>query len=396
VFVYGNQTFACCNQTWSVIISTTEPIYLDWAATTPTDPRVAKLVYQMMTEGFGNPHSRTHQRGSDAAKVVQKARSQVAAVVDVDPSEIIFTSGATESNNLAILGLENALRESNKTHIITSAIEHKAVLEPIERLEQRGFRVTYIQPDTQCIVNPIDIANALTDETGLVSIMAVNNEIGSIQPLAEIAKTLADHPAFFHTDAAQAFGKELNLLRNRRIDLISISGHKICAPMGIGALVSKRRQYIRPPIMGLQLGGGQERGLRGGTVAMPLVAGLGLASEIMLKEHRNWKLICCESRKSIIYCINEMSGVVHTPTSKAVPNIISFRIPSIMSEVAIFKLKLSIACSSGSACTSSKIEPSHVLKSMNLSASECLETIRFSWGAKIFDASQLLLALKTL
>lgn len=334
----------------------------------------------MMTEGFGNPHSRTHQRGSDAAKAVQKARTQVADVVDADPAEVIFTSGGTESNNLAILGLENALRKRNKTHIITSAIEHKAILEPIDRLKQHGFKVTYVPPNTHCIVNPNDIANALTDETGLVSIMAVNNEIGSIQPLAEIATVLADHSAYFHTDAAQAFGKEIDLLRNDRIDLISISGHKICAPMGSGALITRRRGYERIPLKPLIIGGGQERGIRGGTVSAPLAAGIGLAADLALTEHSTRNNVCNENFDKIVSFIDSVNGVYLTSCAESSSFLISFRLPGINANSAIVALRDLVAISTGSACTSADVQPSHVLKAMGVKSENISGVMRWSWG----------------
>ncbi|HMN14408.1 MAG TPA: aminotransferase class V-fold PLP-dependent enzyme, partial [Bellilinea sp.] len=221
------------------------PIYLDCNATTPLDPEVRDILLHFLNTEFGNEGSRTHEYGARAKQAVQKARDQVAAVVAAKRDEVIFTSGATESNNLAILGLQQAGEGQGKKHIITTAIEHKAVLEPFDALERAGFEVTRVGVGADGSVDPEAIRAALRSDTLLVSVMHVNNETGIRQPLDSIADILKNHPAYFHADAAQGFGKDLEPLRNPRIDLISISGHKIYAPKGIGALVMRRRGYER-------------------------------------------------------------------------------------------------------------------------------------------------------
>ena len=237
-------------------------IYLDCNATTPIDPEVAALVRHYIEEEYGNSGSRTHEYGAVAKSAVEAARKQVGDVVGAQKDEVIFTSGATESNNLAILGLAAALKEQGKTHIITSEIEHKAVLEPCAALVGQGFDVTYLKPATDGAVTLDQVNDAVTKKTGLISIMHVNNETGVIQPIEEIANSLEASDVYFHVDAAQGFGKLLEPLIHERIDLISVSAHKIYGPMGIGALIARRRLYKRPPIKPLTYGGGQEKGLR--------------------------------------------------------------------------------------------------------------------------------------
>ena len=357
-----------------------KPIYLDHAASTPVDPRVVEVVAEAMTTGHGNPHSRTHSYGSNAAKDVSKARSIISGILDASPEEVVFTSGATEANNLAILGLAENLKREGKTHIVSTAIEHKAVLEPLAHLEQNGFEVTLVPPNNEGYVDAKTISDAITENTGLVSVMHVNNETGVIQPIDEIITLLKDHDAFFHTDAAQSFGKIFNTLTNKRIDLISASGHKIGAPMGVGFLLTRRRGYHKIPLTPLQLGGSQERGLRGGTVAAPLVAGIGLASELARQEQKERTQKCESFKTKVLAFINSIGGVINTGNASVMPNIVSFRVPGLDADAALLLLKDEIAASTGSACTSAAVEPSHVLEAMGLTKTEANETLRLSWS----------------
>jgi cysteine desulfurase len=224
------------------------PIYLDHAATTPVDPRVAEVVMHYMVEEFGNAGSRTHEYGSRARKAVDTAREQVAAVVEAKPDEVIFTSGATESNNLAILGLAPFGEREGRRHILSTMIEHKAVLEPLAHLEKRGFEVELVRPTRGGWVEADDVLSRVRDDTLLVSVMHVNNETGVIQPIDEVAAGLEGRSAYFHVDAAQGYSKELQKLKHKRIDMISVSGHKIYAPKGVGALITRRRNRLRPPL----------------------------------------------------------------------------------------------------------------------------------------------------
>ena len=248
--------------------------YLDMNATSPVLPEVAALVFKMMVEEYGNAGSRTHEFGVNAKKNVEIARQQLAKVVGADKSE---------GNNIAILGLREFAEQENKKHIITTRIEHKAVLEPIEHLERNGFEVSYLEVDESGVVDAKNLQKLLREDTLLVSIMHVNNETGSIQPVIEICNALQLHDAYLHIDAAQSFGKLSDDLKNDRIDLISASGHKVYAPKGIGALIIRKRGFLRTPLKPIMFGGGQEKALRPGTLAVPLIAGFGLACEIAAK-----------------------------------------------------------------------------------------------------------------
>ena len=257
--------------------------YLDCNATTPMEPEVITVLRRFMEEEYGNSGSRTHQFGARAKKAVQTARSSVAEVVSCQPEEVVFTSGATESNNLALLGLEDFAQREGRQHIISTAIEHKAVLEPLAFLADRGFDVTFLRPNQGGWVDPDEIRDVLRPNTGIVSAMHVNNETGVIQPISEICDVMREHDAYLQVDAVQGFGKYIHELRDSRIDLISVSAHKVFGPKGVGALVARRRGFDRVPLRALQFGGGQERGIRPGTLPVPLVAGFGIAAELALR-----------------------------------------------------------------------------------------------------------------
>ena len=258
-------------------------IYLDCNATTPIEPEVVEKMNKYLITDFGNEGSHTHSFGSVAKKAVQEATDHVVSLVNASRNEIIFTSGATESNNIAILGLKEFGLNNNKKHIITSAIEHKAVLEPIQELEKLGFDVDIINVDQSGRVNPKDIKDKIREDTLLISIMGVNNETGVVQPISEIIEIIKNHDCYFHVDAAQMFGKDIETLSNKRIDLISISGHKIFGPKGIGALVTRLRNFNKPPLQPLFFGGGQQAKLRPGTLPVHLIVGLGTAAKIAKK-----------------------------------------------------------------------------------------------------------------
>jgi cysteine desulfurase len=351
------------------------PHYFDAAATTPVDPRVAELVMHYMVQEFGNAGSR-HSYGSEALKAVNKAREQVAAVIELDdPTGVIFTSGATESNNLAILGLTQHGLETGRKHIISSAIEHKAVLEPLKEMERRGFEVTLIKPQPNGCVDASEVIAALRLDTLLLSIMHVNNELGTIQPLEAIADGLKNSQAFFHTDAAQGFTKELKLLKHSRIDMISMSGHKIGAPKGIGALLMRRRRYKLPPLTPIFFGGGQERGLRSGTQAVPLIAGLGLASELRIKEHKQWQQVIQQWRTRVIPLLELAGYSFSVDPANCLPSLISANHPIINAEACVLQEKDSAVFSTGSTCASSGSTPNHVISLLNNKYSN---TIRLS------------------
>lgn len=355
------------------------PVYLDCNATTPLDPGVREVLLHYLNEEYGNEGSRTHEYGARAKQAVQKARDQVGAVVGAKRDEVIFTSGATESNNLAILGLAEHGRESGKRHLIGTRIEHKAVLEPLEVMEKQGFEVTWLGCDAQGRVRLEELEAALRPETLLVSIMAANNETGVRQPLDEVCRILEGHDTYLHTDAAQAFGKDLEPLRKGRIDLISVSGHKIYAPKGIGALIVRRRGYERVPLKPLVHGGGQERGLRPGTLPVALVAALGAAAEVAVKDHEKRVKHCRKIKQAALKALAPLSPRVHGCPEETMDHVLNLAFPGIDSEALIVALKDLVAISNGSACTSSSYTPSHVIKAMGYSDDEANEAVRLSW-----------------
>lgn len=356
------------------------PTYLDCAATTPIEPAVTEVVLHYLREEFGNAGSRTHEFGNRAKVAIQKARTQVGALVEVPREDVLFTSGATESNNLAILGLAEFARSEKKPHFITSSTEHKAVLEPFQRLAALGFRVTYLAPGPEGYVTPEALNHALTEDTALVSLMHVNNETGVIQPLAAYCDVLRRHPCFFHTDSAQGYGKLSSDLINPRIDLTSASGHKIFAPKGVGALILRRREFKVPPLTPLMVGGGQERGLRPGTLPVHLIAGFGAAAELAAKQSRARAVICDGFKAAALQHLTAAGGVPNVATEKSINCILNISFAGLDSEAIMLALKPLVAISNGSACTSHSYTASHVLTAMNLDADRVRGAIRLSWS----------------
>jgi cysteine desulfurase len=356
------------------------PVYLDCNATTPVDPRVCDEVLKWTAQEFGNAGSRTHTYGQAAKERVKRAREEVASVVGAQPDGVIFTSGATESNNLAVLGLEQYGLESGKRHIVCTEIEHKAVLEPVAVLERRGFEITRVAPNEGGWVDPAAVTSVIRPDTLLVSVMAVNNETGVIQPIEEIVEMLADSESFFHVDAAQAYGKLIAPLLHDRIDMLSISGHKLFAPKGVGALITRRRRFKRPPLTPLIFGGGQERGLRPGTLPVALIAGLGLASSLALEEHKMRGSVCEQIRAQALLALGALAIVMNGDPERTVPHTLNFSVPGVDSEAAIVALKDIAAISNGSACTSQSYEPSHVLVAAGLSETRIAGALRLSWS----------------
>ena len=355
------------------------PIYLDCNATTPLDPAVRDVLFHYLEEEYGNDGSRTHEFGSRAKQAVQKARDQVAAVLEAKRDEVIFTSGATESNNLAILGLSAHGHETGRKHLIGTRIEHKAVIEPLEAMEKQGFEVTWLSSDEQGRVRVEELKESLRPDTLLVSIMAANNETGVRQPLGEICEIMGGHDAYLHTDAAQAFGKDIESLRKARIDLISVSGHKIFAPKGVGALVIRRRGYERVPLKSLVYGGGQERGLRPGTLPVAMVAALGMAAEIADKHNEKRVKHCRKLKDAALKAFEPLSPRLHGRPEETMEHVLNLAFPGIDSEALIVVLKDLVAISNGSACTSSSYTPSHVIKAMGYGDDEANEAVRLSW-----------------
>lgn len=356
------------------------PAYLDCNATAPIEPAVRDAVMQWMADELGNAGSRTHEYGLRAKRAVQEARRRVAVVIEAEADEVIFTSGATESNNIAILGLAAHGKETGRRHIVSTAIEHKAVLEPLEALEADGFSVTLVRPGKEGAVSADAIRDALRPDTLMVSVMHANNETGAIQPLEAIADVLAGHGAYFHVDGAQGYGKDLALLRNKRIDFISVSGHKIYGPLGVGALVTRRHGFKRPPLKPVMFGGGQERGLRPGTLPVPLIVGLGVAAGSALMENEARLERCREIRQSALAALAPLGIHMNASPDCTLSHVMNFSVPGVDSEAVMVALKDIAAVSNGSACTSQNYTPSHVLEAMGLPQDAVSGAIRISWS----------------
>lgn len=328
---------------------------------------------------YGNAGSRTHDRGQKAKKAVQEARRQVASIVDAAVEGVVFTSGATESNNISILGLAEYGRDQDRLHVITSEIEHKAVLEPMQQLAEAGFDVTLLPSGAGGAVDPAELEKALRPETVLVSMMHVNNETGVIQPIDEVASILQGHDAYFHVDAAQSFGKLLPSLKNKRIDLISASAHKIYGPKGVGALIMRRRHYSFPPLKPLAFGGGQERGLRPGTQPVPLIAGFGEAAKLAARDHEKREMKCQKEQHKAMNALDGLDFKINGDLAKTISHTLNISITGIDSEATMLCLKGIAELSNGSACTSASYEPSHVLRSMGFDEDRINSAIRLSW-----------------
>lgn len=353
------------------------PLYMDFQATTPLDPRVLDAMLPYMTSMYGNPHSRTHYFGWESEAAMERSREQVANLIQADPREIVFTSGATESNNLALKGVANFYR-ARKRHIITCQIEHKCVLDSCRYLHEQGFRVTYLPVDQYGIVNLEQLDKAIDDETVLVSIMAVNNEIGVCQPIDEIGRLCRQRGVFFHTDAAQSVGKLPINVNKSNIDLLSISGHKIYGPKGIGALYVRRKPRVR--LEPIQTGGSQERGLRSGTGPTPLIVGLGQACELSQQELEYDLRHVTALSKRFLDQVQQIPHVVRNGhPEQNYPGCINLSFACVEGESLLMALK-DIALSSGSACTSASLEPSYVLRAIGAEEDLAHSSIRFGIG----------------
>ncbi len=354
-------------------------VYLDCNATTPLEPQLRVEVLRYLDTEYGNAGSRTHEYGTRAMQAIRLAREQLARAFRCQPEEVHFTSGATEANNLAILGLAGQGAQAGRRHLVSTTIEHKAVLEPMQILAQRGFALTLLSPSAGGWIDPEAVRDAVRADTLLVSIMHVNNETGVEQPLTEICEALSKSEAFFHVDAAQGFGKRTSPLRHERIDLVSISGHKIFAPKGIGALIARRRGFGKVPLEPLMYGGGQERGLRPGTLPVHLIVGLGLAAKLSEEQHDSRTLICSKLREQALNALEPLGALINGDQTRLLPHVLNLSFPGLDSEAVMLALKGVIACSNGSACTSASYQPSHVLKAMGLDEDRIRGAIRLSW-----------------
>lgn len=357
-------------------------IYLDYNASAPIDERVLKVMIDVYKNCYGNADSRTHDYGENARKKVDESRLAVANLLNVKKDEVIFTSGATESDNLAILGLQKYAEKTNKKHIITTAIEHKAVLEPVGILESKGYDVTYVKPDSTGRVNADEIINNIRDDTLLVSVMHVNNETGIIQPIQEIGGVLAEKRVLFHVDAAQSFGKLVDELKETKYDMLSASAHKMCGPQGVGALVLKKKKYKLPPITSIMFGGNQEHGIRPGTVPTALIAGFGEACRLAELEYKNNYEIYKKTKYSIMDMLKEtgLSYSINGNQEYCISNTINIAFDGINSEALMLATRNYCGISNGSACNSHSYKPSHVLEAMGIDIDRIQSSIRISWG----------------
>jgi cysteine desulfurase len=354
------------------------PIYLDYQATTPTDPRVVEAMAPYFMVKYGNPASTSHFYGWEAEEAVEKSREQIASLIGAEPREIIFTSGATEANNLAIQGVARFYGE-RKNHIVTTVTEHKCVLETCKYLEGQGFDVTYLEVDSGGLINLEQLKEAITDNTVMVSIMAVNNEIGIIQPMAEIGAICRERKVFFHTDAAQAVGKIPINVNEMNIDLMSISGHKVYGPMGIGVLYVRRRPRVR--LKPLFQGGGQERGMRSGTLSTPLCVGMGEACAIAEEEFAEEATRLSQLKDTLFQgIVGRVQGVyLNGNAEKRIPGNLNFSFDHVDGNGLIAGLA-GISVSSGSACTSGDVAPSYVLKALGVEDALAYACVRIGLG----------------
>lgn len=359
-------------------------IYLDYNASAPIDERVLERMISVYKIFFGNSDSRTHDFGEGARQIVEGARGQVASLLGVSNSEVFFTSGSTESNNIAIRGLFEYAQKSGKKHIITSAIEHKSVLETVKSLEKEGFDVDIVDPENDGRVSVKKIVKLLRRDTLLVSLMHANNETGVIQPVDELGEILDNKEILFHIDATQSCGKLVPELKGTKYNMLSLSAHKLSGPQGVGALILKKKRYQFPPVRAITYGGQQEHGIRPGTVPVALTAGLGVACKLAQDEYEeNW--INYKRNKELVISLIENSGLKYEFNGKqefCMPNTVNVSFIGVESEALMLSAKQYCGISNGSACTSHDYSPSYVLTAMGLDPERIASSVRISWGAK--------------
>jgi cysteine desulfurase len=355
----------------------TMPIYMDYSATTPVDPRVAEKMIPFITEDFGNPASRSHPYGWTAEKAVENARKEVAKLVNADPREIIWTSGATESNNLAIKGASNFYSSKGK-HIITMATEHKAVIDAVREMERLGYETTFLVPEPNGLIDIDKFKAAIRPDTVLATIMLVNNEIGVVQDIEELGNICRENKIIFHVDAAQATGKVAIDLEKLPVDLMSFSAHKTYGPKGVGALYVRRKPRIR--IEAQMHGGGHERGMRSGTLATHQIVGMGEAFRIAREEMQEENARIKKLQQRLLDGLTQIDETyINGDLDKRVPHNLNISFNYVEGESLIMAIK-GIAVSSGSACTSASLEPSYVLRALGRSDELAHSSIRFSIG----------------
>lgn len=356
-------------------------VYLDFNATSPIDERVLKKMIEVYRSNYGNADSHTHIFGMKAKEIVNDARKTIAKILNVDNTDVFFTSGSTESNNMAIIGLLEFAQKSGRNHFITTAIEHKSVLEPMKFLEKHGCQVDYVYPDGSGRIKKEQILSLITNKTLLVSIMHVNSETGIIQPIEDIGRELANTEVYFHIDATQGFGKLNDVLRQTKYNMLSITAHKIGGPQGIGGLIMRRdNNYKRPPLMPLMYGGEQERGYRPGTTPVALVAGFALAAKICDQEEQQNIDKCRLIKESFFESIKNLDYNINGEQKYCLPSTINISFENIDAESLLIALKENYAFSNGSACNAGSHSLSYVLKAMGFSDKRINEAVRISWN----------------
>ena len=359
-------------------------IYLDYNASTPIDPRVLSVMVDTYQNHFGNADSRTHDFGEDVRSITETARKHVAELLGTNTDEVFFTSGATESNNIAILGLRTYGELENRKHIITSSIEHKAILGATKYLSENGFEVEYVDPDESGRVDPEKVIALIRPNTLLVSLMHVNNETGIIQPVKELGDYLSKTETLFHIDATQSCGKLVDEIRDLHYDLMSVSAHKMHGPQGVGALIMRKKRYRLPPVRPIMFGGGQEHGIRPGTLPTALIAGFGEACAIAEKEATRNDSKCREIKKQLLEMLekSDVKYVINGDQDYCVPSTLNVSFLMVSSEALMLATKQYCGVSNGSACTSSSYSHSHVLSAMHLPDERIESAIRISWGGE--------------
>ena len=357
-------------------------IYLDNNSSSPIDERVLAVMVDTYLNSYGNADSRTHNHGEQARIIVENARKQVASLLEIDSSEVFFTSGSTESNNITIQGLEEYALKTNKKHIITSAIEHKSILETVNMMKKNGFDVDIVNPDLSGQINVQEILDKVRDDTLLVSVMHVNNETGIIQPVDRLGTELDKRNILFHVDATQSCGKLVDEIRNLKYNMLSFSAHKLKGPQGVGVLILRKKKYKLPPVKNIMYGGQQEGGIRPGTIPVALVAGCGKACEIAEKEYRE-NSQKCKLLKVILEELLKKSNVnyhYNGAQQYCIDSSVNICFKGVMSEALMLSSKQYCSVSNGSACTSKSYSPSYVLQAMGIPTEDIENSIRISWG----------------
>lgn len=356
-------------------------VYLDFNASAPIDPCVLERMINVYRVHYGNADSRTHAFGADAKEIVSTSRKNISNILEVDSTDLLFTSGSTEGNNMAVLGLLDFALDTGRKHFITTSIEHKSILEPMKYLQQHGCAVDFIDPGASGRITPEQILSRVTDDTLLVSVMHVNSETGIIQPIKEIGESLSKTKTYFHVDGTQGFGKLNDDLRAAPYDMLSLSAHKLGGPQGIGAFVLRRdSSYKRPPLKPIMYGGQQERGFRPGTTPVALVAGFALAAELCDKDCTNHMESCRKIKQTFLRAISGLDFTFNGDQEYCIPSTVNVSFRGVDAEGIFLAMKEDYAFSNGSACNSGSHAPSYVLTAMGLPQNQIDEAIRISWN----------------